>query len=222
MSKTNTQIVQEFIEEVVNKKQYDHFFDYCSQDCVYHVAPYVGLGVNIDDSSGEKVFLKDIVPNSPAVGKLQAKDELVRVKDANNTWETWKVLKEGMWGQGVAGTPLTVTVNRAGKQMDIQMVRGRVEGFDQKQADSLQYMKDYMLKFWPDYKSEIKLILAEGDLVACYTINSGTNLEFHHSAVWDECDIYRLKDGKITEMWGVENNMSEMRQVGYQVIPPVV
>jgi predicted ester cyclase len=222
MSKSNTQIVQEYIEEVGNMKHYERTFDYCSRDCVYHLAPYIGLGFSIDDSSGEKVFIKDIAPNSPAKGQLQMKDELVRAKDASNTWETWKELKEGMWGQGVLGTPVTLTVNRAGKQMDIQIERGRVEGFDSKLADSIENSKDYTLKFWPDLKSEIKLILAEGDLVACYLVNSGTNLEYHHSAVWDECDIHRLKDGKIIEMWGVENNLSEMKQMGYQINPPAI
>ena len=205
-----------------NKKQYDRTFDYCSQDCIIHVAPYAGLGFNNGGSSGEHLVITEIAPNGPAAGKLQVDDELVRVKDADKTWETFRDLKDANWGQGVLGTPLTVTVNRAGKQLDIQLERGRVEWFDLKLSANIEAWKDSTLKIWPDINSEIKLILAEGDLVACYSINSGTNQEYHHSAVWDECDIYRLKDGKITEMWGVENALSEMKQMGYQIIPPAV
>jgi hypothetical protein len=222
MSKTNTQIVQEFIEVVNNQKHLDRTFDYCSRDCIIHLAPYAGLGFQTDDISGKQLVITEIAASGPAAGKLQLKDELVRVKDAHKTWEAFRDLKDGNWGQGVLGTPITLTVNRAGKQMDIQLERGRVEGFDMKLSTHIDAWNEAFLKVWPDLISEIKLIFGEGELVACYAINSGTNQEYQHSAAWDECDIYRLKDGKIIETWSVENAVSEMKQLGYQIIPPVV
>jgi predicted ester cyclase len=72
----------------------------------------------------------------------------------------------------------------------------------------------------PDYKAEIKMILEEGDLVAVYLISSGTNQEFHASAVWPECSIMRLENGKIVESWSVEDDLSFNLQMGYQVKEP--
>jgi predicted SnoaL-like aldol condensation-catalyzing enzyme len=220
MNKTNTQIVREYIEEVYNNKHFDRVFDYCSQDCIIHNPPYVGLGINFDDRSGKHIILTEIAPNSPAAGILKPKDELIRVKDTEKTWETFKDLKSGMWGQGVLDTSTTVTVKRAGKLLEIPLKRGRVEGFNLKLSTNTEIWRDYILKFMPDGKTEIKLTCAEGDLVAFYAIDSGTNLEYHHSAVWDECGVFRLKDGKIIEMWGVENGFVQMKQMGYQIIPP--
>ena len=221
MSKTNVQIVQEYIEEVLNHKHFDRVFDYCAEDCVLHVPPYVGLGLNFDDRSGDKVVLMDIAPNGPAAGSLQAGDEVVRVIDGAKTWETFKDLKSGLWGQGVMGTPITFTVNRAGKLMDIPLKRGRVDGFDLVLSTYIDVWRDGTLKDWPDLKVEIKRIFGEGDQVACYSIDSGTNQEYQRSAVWSEVSIYHLKDGKIVEMWGVEDGFSQMKQLGYQIHEPV-
>jgi hypothetical protein len=220
MSKTNSQIVKEYIEIVCNNKQFDRVFEYCSQDCITHAAPYVGLGFNTDDRSGDRVILTEIAPNSPAAGKLQTNDEIVRVVDAENSWETFQTIKSGMWGQGVSGTSLTLTINRNGKRMEVPLKRGRVEGFNIKISSLTEIWRDYFLKYWPDLIGEIKMLIEDGDLVACYLINSGTNLEYHHSAVWDECDFFRLKDGKITEIWALENTFVLFKQLGYQIREP--
>jgi predicted SnoaL-like aldol condensation-catalyzing enzyme len=222
MSKTNTEIVREQIEEVINHKHIDRIFDYYSRDCIIHNPPYVGLGLNFDDRSGEYLILTEIASSGPAAGKLRLKDKIVRVKDDVKTWGTFQDLKNGLWGQGVLGTPLTVTVNRDGKLIEIPLERGRVEGFDLNLSTNIEIWNDFTLKIWPDLKVEIRVICGEGDLVACYLVNSGTNQEYHHSAVWDECDIYRLKDGKIIEVWGVESLLVQMKQLGYQILPPVV
>jgi len=222
MSKTNVQIVEEYLEEVLNHKHFDRVFDYCAEDCVFHSPPYVGFGLNFDDRSGDKVVLLDIAPSGPAAGNLQVGDELVRVTDGAKTWETFKDLKSGLWGQGVAGTPITFTVNRAGRLMDIPLKRGRVDGFDLVLSTYIDVWRDGTLRDWPDLSVEIKLIFGEGDQVACYSIDSGMNQEWHRSAVWSELGIYRLKDGKIVEMWGVEDTSSQMRQLGYQIREPVM
>ena len=221
MSQKNTQIVRNFIEEVFNRKHYDRAFDFCSQDCVIHSPPYVGLGLQLDSRSVERVIISDVAPNGPCSGKLFEKDEIIRAKDAENTWESYQDLKSGFWGLGVLDTSISVTVMRDGKLLEIPLTRGRVEVFDAKLSSQIEIWKDYIPKYWPDINSEIKMIIGEADLVAVYAINSGTSLEYHHSAVWDSCDFYRLRDGKIIEMWGVENSNSEFTQMGYQITPPV-
>ena len=223
MSKTNSQIVQEYFEIVINQKHFERTFEFCSQDCIILNPPYIGLGFNSDDSSGEQIIITEIAQNAPATGKLQVKDQIVRVKDAEKTWETFQDLKAGSWGwgQGILGTQVTITVNRGGKQIEIPLTRGHVEGFNLKLSTNVELWSNNTLKYWPDIQCEIKLICAEGDLVAYYAVDSGINHEFMRSAVWDECGIYRFKEGKIIEMWGIENTLGLLKQLGYQVHPPV-
>ena len=75
-------------------------------------------------------------------------------------------------------------------------------------------------KTWPDLKEEINLIFGHDDLVAVLSTLSGTNRDYHRPAVWNGCSIYRLKDGKIIEMMGVEEEYSQMKQLGYQIREP--
>ena len=105
--------------------------------------------------------------------------------------------------------------------MDISLKRGRVDGFDLLLSTYIDVWRDSTLKDWPDLKTEIKLIFGEGDRVACYWINSGTNQEYQRSAVWSEMNMYRLKDGKIVEGWGVEDSFSQLKQLGYRIDEPV-
>jgi predicted ester cyclase len=221
MSKTNVQIVQEYVQDVLNHKQFERIFDYFTEDCIFHSSPYVGLGISMDDRSGDKVILVDIAPNSPAAGNLRPGDEIVRVSDGTKTWEGFKDLKSGMWGQGIMGTPITVTVNRDGKPMDIPLKRGRVEAFDMVLSTYIDQWRDNTLKFWPDLNIEIKMIFGEGDRIAFYLTDSGTNQEYHRSAVWGEVGIFRLKNGKIVESWGVEDSFSQLKQLGFQINEPV-
>lgn len=221
MSKTNSEIVREYFEEVFNRKHFENTFNYCSQDCVFHNSAYVGVGFVPDDSSNERVLVKEIIPNSPAVGKLQVNDEIARVRDAGNDWKTFKELKSGTWGQGIINSELTITVKRNGQLLDIPIIRGRIEAYDLKLSSMIDTWKSYTLKYVPESNIEIKVIFEKEDLVAYYAVDTATNLEYHQSAVWDECGIYRLKNGKIIEMWGAENSFSQMKQYGYQIVEPL-
>jgi len=220
MSKTNSDIVREYLEEVFNRKHFENAFDYCNQDCVLHNSAYVGVGFVPDDSSGEKVIVKEIIPNSPATGKLRVNDEIVQVRDAGNDWKTFKELKSGTWGQGILDSELTIIVKRDGQVLDIPLIRGRIEAYDLKLTSVIDSWKHYTLTYVPESNIEIKVIFENEDLVAYYAVDTATNLEYHHSAVWDECGIYRLKNGKIIEMWGAENSFSQMKQFGYQILEP--
>ena len=85
----------------------------------------------------------------------------------------------------------------------------------------LEVNRKFFTEIMPDYKAEIKVILEDGDKVAYYLLSSGTSQEFHASAIWPECGIMRLENGKIVETWNVEDNLSWNLQMGYQVKEPV-
>ena len=221
MSQTNIQIVEGYIEQIINQRRLERLPDFCSEDCVSHAPPYVGLGGNFDDTSGEKLILTQIASNSPMDGHLQIGDELIRVKHGDRTWEKFDELRKGFWARGLVGTEICVTVKRHGNTLSIPLTLGQVEQFDINMLDVFRTAIPYMQKYWPDLKMDIKEIFGSGDMVACYAVNHGTNTEYNRSAVWDEMDIFKLKDGKITEIWGIENSLEEIHQLGYQVNEPV-
>jgi len=221
MENKNILIVRECIEQITNLKHFDRVYDYYSQGCVFHTPPYVGLGIMHDDSSGEHISIKMVATNAPATGKIQAGDIVVRASDASRVWEGFESLRAGMWGLGVLGSTLNLTLLRDGVAREVAIVRGCVEGFDCSMAELLDGWLFYLTHEIPDLHSEINHILAAGDLVAYYATNTGTNAIFHQSAVWTECNILRLENGKIVEWWGVEDLQSMQQQFGFHIIEPV-
>ena len=218
---TNIEVVKGYIEEIVNQKRFERLSAFCSDDCVLHSPPYVGLGLNADDSSGEHVILTHIAPHGPAAAHLQIGDELIRIHDNERAWETFEEIKNGLWGQGVVGSELTVTVRRHGNMLTIPLTRTIVDEFDMKLSEVWEVAAPYFRKNWPDLHVEIKQIFAADDMVTCYAVNNGTNLEYGRTAVWGEIDIFKFRNGKISEVWSVENTFSELKQLGFQVNEPV-
>ncbi len=219
MTKTNVEIVKGFIE-ALNLNRFDRIYDFCSQDCVAHIPPWVGVGLRPDVSSGEHVIVHSLVPGGNAAKALRVGDEILRISDLNRSWETFQDIKNGFWGQGIPGTPLTITVKRDGTTMDLYLERGLIPGFDNKLSDFLDLWRQDKLQNWPDLKIEIQVIFEKDDLAAFFAIDKGTNVEFQRTAIWSECNIYRIKDGKIIEMWGVEDGYMQLTQLGYQVTEP--
>jgi hypothetical protein len=186
-----------------------------------HIAPYVGLGLTTDEVAGNQVFLLDVAPHGPAFGKLMPGDILIRIQDDIRTWETFEELKTGLWGQGVPGTHLTATVRRNGELLTIPLIRSRVEGWELRLEKVVNMWRDDVLKNWPDLHTSIEMLIGSDDLVTCYCIVSGTNQEYHRAATWSECSVYRIRNGKIVETWGVEDTFSQMKQLGYRITEPV-
>jgi len=221
MENKNILIVRECTEQITNLKHFDRVYDYYSPSCILHTPPYVGLGIMHDDSSGERLEIKMVAANAPATGKIQVGDIVVRASDGSRVWETFESLRAGMWGLGVVGTTLTLTLLRDGETIEVTIVRGRVDGFDSTLKESLDGWLFYLTHEVPDLHTEINHILADGDRVAFYATNTGTNAIYHQSAVWTECNILRLENGKIVEWWGVEDLLSMRQQFGFHMVEPV-
>jgi len=222
MLKKNAEIVREYFNEVINSHNIDRTYDYLDKKCVFHAPPYVGLGFRWDEKPENKLVIAAVAENGPCYGNLRVGDELVRIQGENGTAETFEQLKNGFYALGRIGTPVSITVRRGEKLLDFTLIRSRIEGFDNvMNDDQLDGIRKFFTEIMPDYKAEIKVILEDGDKVAIYLISSGTSQEFHASAVWPECTIWRLENGKIVETWGVEDNLSWNLQMGYQVKEPV-
>lgn len=88
-------------------------------------------------------------------------------------------------------------------------------------ADARAWIAPFRESF-PDVRMEIVELIAEGEKVAgrfrCSATNLGpwrgappTGRRFEHV---DEVYIHRVRDGRITEAWGLEDNRSRERQLG--------
>jgi C-terminal processing protease CtpA/Prc len=148
------------------------------------------------------MLVKDVSPEGPSAGLLQPGDEIVHVSDAGRSWSSYSELKSMSWGQGKQGTRLTVTVRRGGQLVEIPITRGLVKERTVPMSMLLDGWRQFLLKDMPDYRSDIRLIIEDGDLVGCYTIDTGTSRDYQQTAVWPTAFFARLKDGKIVETWG--------------------
>lgn len=75
---------------------------------------------------------------------------------------------------------------------------------------------------FPDVRMEVVQLVAEGDTVVGRFLCSGTHLgpwQGHEPTGQrfervDEVYFFRLEDGRIVEMWGLEDTASRLRQLG--------
>ena len=79
----------------------------------------------------------------------------------------------------------------------------------------------------PDLHLTVDLWVVEGDLVTAVVTTSGTHqAEFMGVAPtgnpvsWSSIDIWRVKNGKITDVWHDFPNEDILQQIGYTLVPP--
>ncbi len=220
MSQTNVDILKRYLDEVINQKRIDLIPKYISDKYVSHGSPYVGMGMMPDVSSGTKITVKKINPHSPAAGKLMEGDEILRASDGKQSWNTFEEMRNGgTWGQGVIGTSLTVWVRRGNEEKEIHVVRGLVQGFEMT-YDLMEPGMSEFFKDWPDVKARLVNVIENGDLVAFQSEYQGNNIRYARSAVWTEFGFVRFSDGKITDWWNSDEEVSTLRQLGYSIHAP--
>ena len=212
--KSNVEIIQDVIDQVVNQKKIDLWDQYFSPDYISRGAPTIGMGFS-RDSSGNQHIINMIVPGSPADGKLQVGDELLWVEDENQHWATYEEIK-----QGLGGSKYKVCVRRGNQTLEYELTRDFFKGFDTYTDQAKAEMGEFMAKQFPDLKAAIKLILGDGDMVVCLLEYRGTHTDLAREAVWREAWFVRLSEGVIVEGWPVIDLSSYFRQLGYQLIPP--
>jgi predicted ester cyclase len=126
-----------------------------------------------------------------------------------------------MWGMGVLGSEVNLTLLREGKTIQVTVKRGRVDGFDSTLNETFDRWKYYLQEEIPDVHTEINQIFAAGDWVAYFATSTGTHKLYNQSAVWTECSMVRLENGKIVEWWGLEDTVTQWGQFGYHFQSPV-
>lgn len=84
----------------------------------------------------------------------------------------------------------------------------------------------YIRHAFPDFHPKIHWQLADGDRVITYKTYYGTHegdflgiAPTHRKIHFETVDVMRVRDGKITEHWGVGNLFSLMQQLGGWTLP---
>jgi len=94
-------------------------------------------------------------------------------------------------------------------------------GSETKGLDQLRVSIGSHRKAFPDWAEQIKLIVAEGDLVATHFTSTGTNdgsflgnPPTGKQIYINEMSIYRIVDGRIVEQWLIPDLLSLSQQLG--------
>ncbi len=215
--RSNAEIVRDVLEQVVNQKKIDAWDEYFSPDYVARGAPFIGMGFS-RDTSGNRHVINAVSPGSPAEGKLKVGDELVWVEDERQRWATHQAISQGF--KRHRGSKLKLGVRRGQQTLEIELTRGRVQGFDTGCAQAKSEMQAFMTREIPDLRVDVKMALQDGDMVTCLMEYRGTHAKFKREAVWREIWVVRLSEGKIVESWPLPDVDAYLRQLGYQSIPP--
>jgi predicted ester cyclase len=110
--------------------------------------------------------------------------------------------------------------------IDEAVAQHNLEVLDELAADGFaQTAKRWVQPFqsaFPDFEMEVVELIAEGDTVAAHFKCSGT-----HRGEWlgvpatgrrfesvDEIYIFRVREGKLVSAFGVEDNLTRLRQLG--------
>jgi len=212
--KSNVEIIHDIIEQIVNNKKIDLWDKYFGPDYIARGAPFIGMGFS-RDTSGNKHIINMVISGSPAEGKLQVGDELLWVEDEHQRWVTYEEIE-----QGIRGNKYNVGVRRGNQNLEHEVTRDLIRGFDTHTDQAKSEMRQFMTEEFPDLRASIKLILADGDMVVSLLEYRGIHAGFGREAVWREAWFVRLSEGKIVEGWSVTDLDTYFRQLGYQLIPP--
>src|SRR5262245_41557795 len=85
----------------------------------------------------------------------------------------------------------------------------------------------YIREAFPDFHAEIHWQFADGDRVTTYKTYYGTHegpflgiAPTHRAIHFETVDVMRVRNGKITDHWGVGNLLSLIQQIGGRTPPP--
>jgi predicted ester cyclase len=90
----------------------------------------------------------------------------------------------------------------------------------------LEYLRADAAVF-PDSRQTLHHIVAEGDLVAFWVTYEGTQEgqlgpfpPSHKKTQLDVSGVFRLRDGKLAELWVTWDNLASLAQLGHFAPPP--
>jgi predicted ester cyclase len=118
-----------------------------------------------------------------------------------------------VWGEGNLG------------MVDELVAQGHVHHLTKRDfhgPDGVKQLVSWFHSFLPDVKIRVKDLIAEGDRVVVYFTFSGTdtgrayrdNPPSGSPVEYNRIDIFRVRDGRIVERWGIVDTISMLHQIG--------
>lgn len=101
-------------------------------------------------------------------------------------WATYEDISEGI--QRYRGSRIKMGVRRGQQTVEVELTRGLIRGFDTDNDRAKSEMQEFMTRQVPDLSVDIKMTLADGDMVVCLKEYRGTHTEFGREAIWRELD----------------------------------
>ena len=84
--------------------------------------------------------------------------------------------------------------------------RVEVDGQEQRLDQYIANLRSWVTAF-PDFRWEIRQLVIEGDRIAARFHDTGTAASTGEAVSTKEFAMYRLRDGKIVEVWGTVDNL---------------
>ncbi|MEN8242852.1 MAG: ester cyclase [Chloroflexota bacterium] len=216
--KTNREIIEEVISEVVNQKQLERYPQFVSEEYFSRGDAFIGLGFSAQPES-DTLRLQFIAPGSPAEGVLEVGDELLWAAAGEQRWSTAEEISQGFIGS-FRGEAYRVGVRRGEQSLEFELSRGLVPGYDTPREQARANLEEFITEEFPDLRAEIRQIVADGEMVVALLEYRGTHAGQGCEAIWQEAWFVRFADGKIIEDWTVFNGSNYFRQLGYRMVPP--
>ena len=92
--------------------------------------------------------------------------------------------------------------------------------------DAIYAIKQHMVT-WPDRKFSVEEMFVKGDKVASmktfsatHTVDVGVLPATGKKVEIRSIDIIRIENGKIVEMWNIEDSLTFFKQLGFRLVPP--
>jgi predicted ester cyclase len=171
--------------------------------------------------------------NLPVAGVEQAA-KLLRVAQGQGKDEPADLKQPGQMSNLTVSEAAKAVVRRNTEEVQ---GRGRFDVFEELFADDfvdhtpqpnttpdklgVRKLYTYLRAAFPDFHAEIHFQLADGDRVTTYKTYHGTHegpllgvAPTHRRIQFETVDIMRVRNGKITDHWGVGNLLSLMQQIG--------
>ncbi len=217
---SNKDVILGYYKEVVNGKDFTVLDKYFHPDYLSGALPYIGMGVGLDASSGDKVVVNHVYSEGPSAGKLEVGDEILFVQDGDSRLETFEEIRDIPWGWGKVDSPFMLRVQRGEEEIEVEITRGIIEGLKMSLEEFKESWEKFATQKIPDEKVEILYIIEEGDMVACLATATAMHLDYDRQYLVPGGEFFRLKDNKIIESWGVSDNLAFIRQMGFSVEEP--
>lgn len=217
---SNKDVILGYYKEVVNGKDFTALDKYFHPDYLSGALPYIGMGVGMDSSSGDKVVVTYVYSEGPSAGKLEVGDEILFVQDGETKLKTFEEIRDIPWGWGKIDASLMLRVRRGDEEIEVEITRGIIEGLKMSLEEFKESWEKFAKEKVPDRKIKILHIIEEGDMVACLFTSTATHLDYDRQFLIPVGEFFRLKDNKIIEDWGIADNLAFIRQMGFTVEEP--